>query len=266
MIDTITQYEYPCCQFYLGGRTAYTYREITNEDRDAVHKHCIENNKTFYIHCPLISNLANTERDDVPLKTRATVLGEMTQIRDLPGACVVHIGKRGTIEQLVTRLNDMKISRGTSPRMPQQLLLESAAGQGTELGWTWDQLRHIYEGIDISTIGLCMDTQHAFAAGMSDFLNHESVCKFYDNVTSICSNKSTTEGSLLRMIHLNDSLKEYESRVDRHESLGQGYIWSSSNSLKSLLLQSADRHIDLISETPTPSLDVQMVKSLNLEE
>ena len=94
-------------------------------------------------------------------------------------------------------------------------VIENTAGQGTNLGWRFEQLATIIEQVeDKSRVGVCIDTCHAFAAGYD--LRTESASKQtwreFDEVVGF---------EYLRGMHINDAKSEYQSRVDRHHSLGK---------------------------------------------
>ena len=96
--------------------------------------------------------------------------------------------------------------------------LEITAGQGTTLGYRFDQIRSMMDGVKQSErLRVCFDTEHAFAAG-------------YDIRTKEGYERTFTEFDerigidLLAAFHLNDSKKEFHSRVDRHEHIGKGHI------------------------------------------
>ena len=251
---TLTQMSCPCVQLYLAGETSYDCPTLTEEDRSTSLKYCEQHDRTFYVHCPLVS-FANLSNTDNVAKSRRVVAEELRQIRDLPGACVLHMGKVGSIGMIAECLNDLSVSRGTHPRMPRQLLLECAAGRGSELGKTWEEIRHLFEAVDTNTIGLCLDTQHLFASGMCRFDTAESVVRLFDAAEEVCPKS-------LALVHLNDSKKPFGSRVDRHESLGKGHIWSTSDeSLKVLLARCREEKVDVVLETPTPAADLQRIQS-----
>jgi len=99
-----------------------------------------------------------------------------------------------------------------------RVALELTAGQGTNLGCSFDQMRRIFDSVRRSELmRLCIDTEHAFAAG-------------YDLRTD--EGYERTFGELADMIgidrlvafHLNDSKKPLGSRVDRHEHIGMGHM------------------------------------------
>jgi deoxyribonuclease-4 len=187
---------------------------------------------------------------------------ELVQLEGVPCSCVLHIGKVGTLETVCQHLNDLHITRSEFERSPYPLLMECSAGQGTELGKNWPELRKLFEGIDTNKIGLCMDTQHAFAAGLSDFGSHESVVKFFEEAESIAPGG-------VSLIHLNDSKVEFGRRVDRHANIGQGHIWSGKEKeegLQSLIQYCFEKGIDMILETPNEGVesDLSILRSLDM--
>ena len=97
-------------------------------------------------------------------------------------------------------------------------VIENTAGQGSNLGYRFEQLRRIIDGVeDKSRVGICIDTCHAFAAGydLRTAESCEAVFEELDDVVGL---------HYLRGMHLNDALKQYGSRVDRHAPLGEGAI------------------------------------------
>ena len=95
-------------------------------------------------------------------------------------------------------------------------VIENTAGQGSNLGNEFWQLRYIIDRVeDKSRIGACLDTCHTFTAGYDLLDDYEAVFREFDEVVGF---------HYLRGMHLNDSKKELGSRVDRHDSIGKGLI------------------------------------------
>lgn len=254
LYDTLSTCNTKTLQIFLGNSIGYDVKEITNDDKEKSIKYCNNNNKTFYVHCPLIANLAKKDCK----KSIDVVCKELDMVKDLPCACVLHIGKVGTIENVCHRLNQIDnngyLTYSKNNLIPFNLILEIAAGQGSELGFNLDQLRHIYEGIDRTKIGVCLDTQHAFASGLCDFDNHESVINLYDDIQSITKSK-------ISLVHLNDSKVEYGQKIDSYSPLRKGNIWSEKDeSLKSLISLCYDYGIDIITESKNPIHDKNILK------
>ena len=98
------------------------------------------------------------------------------------------------------------------------LLLENTAGQGTALGYDFAHLRDILAELETpERFGVCFDTCHAHAAGYDLTARdaYEAVWEEFDEIVGL---------SKLRALHLNDSKREFDSRVDRHELIGEGDI------------------------------------------
>jgi deoxyribonuclease-4 len=99
-----------------------------------------------------------------------------------------------------------------------KLLLETTAGQGTNLGSRFEDLARIRAGVRApERVGTCLDTCHVFAAGY-DLRTADAVRRTLDAFDGICGLDT------LGAIHLNDSLKPFASRRDRHAHIGEGEI------------------------------------------
>jgi deoxyribonuclease-4 len=99
-----------------------------------------------------------------------------------------------------------------------KIALETTAGQGTNLGYTFKQLKKIRSLCkQKSKIAVCLDTCHVFAAGY-DFKSPEGYKKVMAEFIKTLGVRS------LKVIHINDSKSEFDSRVDRHENIGKGKI------------------------------------------
>ncbi len=124
-------------------------------------------------------------------------------------------GEKVGIRKITDSLNEI-LDKEINNRV--KLLLENTAGQGSSLGYSFEQLAQIIEKIDQqSRIGVCFDTAHAFAAGY-DFRSLKTYDKTFDEFHRIIGLDK------LKAFHLNDSKKELGSRIDRHENIGEGFI------------------------------------------
>ena len=96
--------------------------------------------------------------------------------------------------------------------------METTAGQGTGLGWRFEQLGRVLKGVgDHKRLGVCLDTCHIFVAGY-DFRTPETYADTWDQFDKEIGK------SKLKVLHLNDAKKPLGSRVDRHEHIGEGEI------------------------------------------
>ena len=122
------------------------------------------------------------------------------------------------------------------------IALETTAGQGTGLGWRFEQLGQVLrEAGSHPRLGICLDTCHIFAAGYDfrDEVSYEQTWAEFDSLIGL---------DRLKVIHANDSKKPLGSRVDRHEHIGRGEI-----GIEGFARLAADprlQHVPMIIETP----------------
>ena len=99
-----------------------------------------------------------------------------------------------------------------------RLLVETTAGQGSSLGWRFEQVAAIRDAVPAARrkrVGVCVDTCHVFAAGydLTTEAGYERTIAELDAVVGLAH---------VRAFHLNDSKKPLGCRVDRHEHIGEG--------------------------------------------
>ena len=124
-------------------------------------------------------------------------------------------------------------------------VFENTAGQGSNLGYSFEQLARMLELTDRpGRVGVCIDTCHATAAGY-DLRDEEAYCKTWERFASLIGFE------YLRGMHLNDAKNELGSRVDRHASLGEGTLgWRL---FERIMTDPRFDGIPLILETPDES-------------
>lgn len=133
-------------------------------------------------------------------------------------------------------------------------VIENVAGQGSNVGYTFEQLNYLISRINDKTrVGVCLDTAHTLASGyeIRTQETYNETLQHFDDVVGI---------QYLKAIHLNDSKKELGSRVDRHESMGMGVMGMTLFS--SLMKDPRMDNIPIILETPLPELWSQEISQL----
>ncbi len=121
-------------------------------------------------------------------------------------------------------------------------VIENTAGQGTSVGYKFEYLARIIDGVDDkSRVGVCIDTCHAFAAGY-DLSTEKGYHKMWNQFEALIGFE------YLKGMHLNDSKKECGSRVDRHDNIGEGKIGIKGFEL--LMKDKRLNDIPMILETP----------------
>lgn len=137
-----------------------------------------------------------------------------------------------------------------------QILLETTAGQGTNLGHRFEHLAYIFDETEESErIGVCIDTCHIFAAGyaISTVLEYRRTMKEFDSLIGI---------DRIRAFHLNDSKREFGSRVDRHEKIGEGHL--GLEPFRHLLNDRRLAKVPMYMETPKGDEDGTPLDEINL--
>ncbi|MCX5834207.1 MAG: deoxyribonuclease IV [Deltaproteobacteria bacterium] len=127
-------------------------------------------------------------------------------------------GGRGETEGLRRVSAAINIILAETKNLSVKIVFEATAGQGTGLGSRFEHFAFLFDHIkEVDRVGLCVDTCHIFAAGY-DLRGQKAYERMVRNV------KDSVGLGKLELFHLNDSLKELGSRVDRHGHIGEGYI------------------------------------------
>lgn len=136
-----------------------------------------------------------------------------------------------------------------------KILLETTAGQGTNIGYRFEQLGEIRNrSADPDRFGYCFDTCHTFAAGY-DFTSEEGYRRVFDEFDRILGLEN------LLAFHFNDSKKGLGSRVDRHDHIGQGTLGLSGFRL----LMNDERFVRVPKILETPKGDHEEMDAINLK-
>ena len=138
-----------------------------------------------------------------------------------------------------------------------QCLLETTAGQGSNLGWKFEHLAAMLDGVqDPDRLGVCVDTCHIFAAGYPISSEEDYLATFreFDRLIGV---------KQIKAFHLNDSKGKQGSRVDRHDHIGRGQI--GLEGFRLLLNDSRFRRIPGYLETAKGEENGRSLDEINLE-
>ena len=205
--------------------------------------------KPFQIlpHDSYLINLGHPEKEPLE-KSRTSFLDEMKRCELLgldrlnfhPGS---HL-KAITIEECLKRIAE-SINISLDKTKGVIAVIENTAGQGTNLGHTFDQIRYIIDFVeDKSRVGVCIDTCHAYTSGY-DVKSESGFIETFNKFSEIIGLQ------YLKGMHLNDSKKDFGTRVDRHDNIGKGFL--GEETFKILMNDSRFDNIPLILETPEES-------------
>lgn len=199
----------------------------------------------IFTHASYLINLATTN-PDFHRKSIAAMIDELDRAERLSiGAVVLHPGAHmgagpdSGIDQIVRSFDEI---HAALPNHKVITLLETAAGQGSCLGCTFEELGQIVKLVDNpERLAVCVDTCHIFAAG-HDIRTRDGYEKTVEDIEKHVGIQRVA------LFHLNDSKKPLGSRVDRHEHIGDGQI--GIEGFRLLLNDERFRGIPKLLETP----------------
>jgi len=214
--------------------------------------------KPFQIlpHDSYLINLGHPESEALN-KSREAFLDEMQRCEQLgldrlnfhPGSHLNGISAEDCLKRIAESINiTLDKTRGVTA------VIENTAGQGTNMGHTFEQLGYIIEFVeDKSRVGVCIDTCHAFTAGY-DLKSEEGIIETFSKFSELVGFE------YLKGMHLNDSKKERATRVDRHDNIGAGFL--GEEAFRILMKDPRFDNIPLILETPEESLWEEEIRRL----
>lgn len=171
-------------------------------------------------HDSYLINLGHPETEGLE-KSRTAFLDEMRRCEQLglvylnfhPGS---HLNKHSLDDCLRTISDSINITLDKTKGV--SAIIENTAGQGTNVGFSFVHLAQIIDKVeDKSRVGICLDTCHSYSAGydLKTDAGYQKTFQEFDEVVG---------AQYLKAIHLNDTKKEFGSRVDRHDSIGKGFL------------------------------------------
>jgi deoxyribonuclease-4 len=232
---------------------------LTSKSIDTFKKNCEKHGfmpEVILPHDGYLINLGHPEEEGLA-KSREAFNDEMKRCEQLglkmlnfhPGS---HLNKISPTECLSRIAESINIALDKTHGVT--AVIENTAGQGTNMGYAFEQIAEIISQVeDQSRVGVCIDTCHTFTAGY-DIRNKMVFDQTLGRFEEIIGWK------YLKAIHLNDSKKELATRVDRHNSIGQGFLGMD---FFELLMN--DPHFDsmpIILETPDDSLWAEEISLL----
>lgn len=209
-----------CVQVFTKNNNQWRAKEMTDEDaqkfKDAMATHGINHPLS---HASYLINLASPKQELREKSIEAMIVElERANMLGIPNV-VFHPGSFTTsseeegLDAIVECLNEILEKTASLDSIP---LLENTAGQGSNLGWQFEHLGYIIDNVkQPDRLGVCIDTCHTFAAGhpLGTPADYQATFQAMDDAFGI---------GRIKAIHLNDSKKEFGSRKDRHEHIGEG--------------------------------------------
>ena len=207
-------------------------------------------------HDSYLINLGSPDAEGLE-KSRNSFLEEMHRCEQLelkmlnfhPGS---HLKQR-TLEECLNRVAE-SINMALDKTQGVTAVIENTAGQGSNVGFSFQHLAHIIDKVeDKSRVGVCLDTCHTYSAGydLKTEAGYKATFEEFEEVVGF---------KYLRAIHLNDTKKEFGSRVDRHDSIGKGLL--GMEFFERFMNDPRFDNMPLILETPDETLWAEEIKLL----
>lgn len=136
------------------------------------------------------------------------------------------------------------------------ILLETMSGKGTEIGFTFEQIKEIIDKVEHNEkLGVCLDTCHIFSAGYDIVNNLDEVIDDFDRIIGL---------DKLKAVHLNDSMMPLGEKKDRHACIGEGEI--GLEAIISFITHPKLKHLPFFLETPLEDeghkREIEMIKDI----
>ena len=198
----------------------------------------------IFLHLPYLPNIASRESKFYD-RSIDSIVEDLKRAEEVGAQyLIIHIGHRleSSEDQAVDAVSHGMDQAFERVKNAVILLLENTAGQGTEIGYNFGQLRRIIDGVDEKErVGICLDTAHSFEAGydLSGKDGIERTLESFDRTIGL---------KRLHLLHLNDSKTPLGSRKDRHWHIGEGYV--GREGFRSLINHPQLKGLPGIMETP----------------
>ncbi len=230
-------------QIFTKNQRQWKEKTIDAEEK-AIFLNSLKNSNinTAFSHASYLINLAG-DNDVLWERSAKALISEVQRCNELGlKFTVLHPGNTKSLseqEGIEKTIKALKTVIHATKNSNVKILLENTAGQGSSIGYRFEHLRQIMNGVESARIGICFDTCHAFAAGydIRTKRRFEIVMEKLDNIVGLKN---------IHAIHLNDSKGELASRLDRHEHIGKGKL--GLEPFRQIL--NKFQHIPKIIETP----------------
>lgn len=209
--------------FFTKNQRQWVAKPLTEKSIELFKERCEQYGftpKQILPHDSYLINLGHPETGALE-KSRKAFLDEVQRCEQLgierlnfhPGSHLNKIGETECLHRIAESINiTLDKTKGVIA------VIENTAGQGTNMGYRFEHLAEIIAHVeDKERVGVCLDTAHTLAAGY-DIRSKEGLEKTFSDFDHIVG------WEYLKGIHLNDSKKELGTRVDRHDSIGEGVM------------------------------------------
>jgi len=259
-LDLASKLGFTAMQIFSKNNNRWSAKPFSEKEiNDFKTKHAASIIQFTVVHDSYLINLCASS-SEILEKSRAAYLDELNRCEQLgipylnfhPGS---HMGA-GEKEGIKLIAESLNIAHEKTKGFKVNSMIEVTAGQGSTLGYRFEQVREIIDLIEVKNrMSVCIDTAHIFAAGydIKSPVSYEETIKEFDEIVGL---------KLLKCIHMNDSKKPLGSRVDRHEHIGKGFI--GKEGFKNIMNDKRLEHVPKVLETPKGKEHLEDVENLKV--
>jgi len=259
-VDLAEKFCFTAMQIFTKNNNRWIQKPLEEKEIEAF-KTKLKNSKIKFVvsHDSYLINLCGKDKE-ILKKSRIALIDELERCELLgiphlnfhPGS---HLGA-GEDDGIKLIAESINIVHDKTKGYKVSSMLETTAGQGTAIGYRFEQLQKIIDLVEQKErMTVCIDTAHVFAAGydIKDPMNFKKVIKEFDEIIGL---------DRLKCFHMNDSKKELSSRVDRHEHIGKGFI--GEEGFSNIMNDERLREIPKILETPKGKDQLEDLENLKV--
>lgn len=232
-----------CFQIFAGSPRSFKEVAYSGEILDKFNQMLLETGLgPVFFHGVYLINLAAADQRLYELSIQSLIFYLKLCQRIKVEGVIFHIGSHGGLGyEAVKKRVYTAVERILAQTTKGRLILENNAGQGGGIGVRFEEISDIINYIRSDRLAVCLDSQHAFAAGypLEDAAGLETTIEQFDQTVGLAN---------LTALHLNDSKFPQGSRRDRHENIGEGLIGLAA--VKNILNHPRLRHLPFVIETP----------------
>lgn len=206
-------------QLFASSPRGWKFRPIPDEKSEAFKEKAAEAGiGSTFLHGSYLVNIGG--KPDHLEKSIGSLVNHMNAAAQIGARGVIFhsgshkgVGFDAVFEQAIGALNQVLDSTDDSV----QLIIENCAGMGAQIGASFVELGKLIKAVDSPRLTICLDTEHAFAAGynIADAQGIKDAMDEFDAEIGL---------DKLVVVHANDAKVEFASGIDRHENIGEGYI------------------------------------------
>lgn len=245
-------------QFFTRNPRGGKAKDIDEKDIETFLQLSRENNfGTILAHAPYTLNCCSAKPETIRFAVD-TFADDLKRMEYTPGMLYnfhpgshVGQGEEKGIELICKALNTVLF-----PEMTTTVLLETMAGKGSEMGKTFEELKAIIDGTELSDkLGVCLDTCHVSDGGYDIVNDLDGVLEQFDKIIGI---------DRLKALHLNDSKNPLGAHKDRHEKIGEGFL--GKDTFEKIVNNKYLKDLPMFLETPNEldgyAKEIALLKSL----